>query len=467
MLETNLESGLVGGDRKFMGRCGQKTLRVFEFFVALVVLFPVGLTAQTTSSPALGPDQGFGYGTSVQNSLKFEGENTPENLVSLSFGAAALYDDNVLSTNADRVSDEALSLNTTLAISRQTKNLKLDFDYSPFFLLYRQFSKFDQLNQSANMDLTYRLAPRFILGLHDTLGYRYGAYPTLIDAPILSGPSSPTTLNQMILPYTIRTLSNMVGLDLTFEKTRRTSVTFSGGYNLSKFGNQTAANQSLYNTKGLFGGVEFKRWATEHTSFSFRLLHHDSTYQLGELFGQRTQTESALFSVESRLTPTLTVSLNGGPQYVHTLDQPSAQAGVGQGFYGAAGGSITEEVRKTALTLSVQRSVSDGGGLYASVIDTTGTFGVRRQLVGRWEADLNIGATRASNLVSQNADEKTDVLLGGIDFVRPLRNGSALHISYATMHELYKGTLPVFYGFDRNQVSIVFDFRLKSIPLAR
>jgi hypothetical protein len=35
------------------------------------------------------------------------------------------------------------------------------------------------------------------------------------------------------------------------------------------------------------------------------------------------------------------------------------------------------------------------------------------------------------------------------------------------MHELYKGTLPVFYGFDRNQVSIGFDFRLKTIPLAR
>jgi hypothetical protein len=259
----------------------------------------------------------------------------------------------------------------------------------------------------------------------------------------------------------------MVGLDLTFEKSRRTSVTFSGGYNLSRFGNQNGANQGLYNAKGTFGSVQFKRRATEHTSFALRLIHHDSTYQLADVFSARTQTESALLSMESRLSPTLTVTLNGGPQYVHPLGQTSAHPGAGEGFYGAGGGSITEEVRKTALTFSAQRSVSDGGGLYATVINTDALFGARRQLVGHWEADLNVGVTRASNLITQAANERTDALLGGIDFRRPLANGSVLHISYATMHEKYGGILPVFFGFDRNQLSIGFDFRLKSIPLSR
>jgi len=467
MLETNLESGLIGGDRKVTGRCRRETLRGFKFFVTLVVLFPVGLAAQTSSSATPGPDQGFGYGTGVQTSLQFAGESVPENLVALSFGASAFYDDNVLATNAGRVGDEALSLSPHLGISRQTKNVALSFDYSPFFLLYRQFGKYDQLNQSGNLDLDYRLAPRFILGLHDTFGYRYGAYPSLNGESISSGPISPTDLNQLILPYTIRTLSNMTGLDLTFEKSRRTSFTFSGGYNLSRFGNQAAASGSLYDSKGVIGSLKFNYRPTDHTSFGVRLLHQDSTYQAGAVFSQRTQTESALFSVESRLTPTLTVTVNGGPQYVHTLGHSSVEAGVGEGFYGAGGGSITEEVRNTALTFSVQRAVSDGGGLYASVISTDATFGVRRRLVGHWEADLHGGAARASNLVSQLANLRTDLLIGGVDFRRPLRNGSVFHISYDTMHELYKGTLPVFYGFDRNQVSIGFDFRLKTIPLAR
>jgi hypothetical protein len=143
------------------------------------------------------------------------------------------------------------------------------------------------------------------------------------------------------------------------------------------------------------------------------------------------------------------------------------EAGVAKGFYGSGGGSITKEVRKTALTFSAQRAVSDGGGLYTSVISTSAILGVRRRLVGRWEADLHGGAARADTSLSQLTNEKSDALTGGIDFMRPLRNGSLLHISYATMHELNTSALPVFRGFDRNQVSIGFDYRLKTTPLGR
>jgi len=466
MLKKNLESEHVGEDRKHRGRFWRKTRWAFIFSVTLVALFPVRLAAQTTSSAAPTSDQGFGYGTGVQTPLQFAGENAPENLAALSFGASAYYDDNVLASNTGQVGDEALSLNSNLRISRQTKNLALGFDYAPFFQLYRQLGKDSQLNQVASLDLAYLLAPRFILGLHDTFGYQYGAYPSLNEEPILSGPTSPTALNQLIFPYTVRTLTNMAGLDLTFKKSRRTSVTFSGGYNLGRFGNQAGAIESLYNNKGAHGGVKFKYRATEHTSFGFALDHHDSTYQLGGVFGQRTQNESALLSVESRLSPTLIVTVNGGTQYVHTLGQSSVEAGAGHGFYGAGGGSITEEVRNTALTFSVQRNVSDGGGLYASVISTDATFAVRRRLVVHWEVSLRGGADRADNLFSQRANERTDFLTGGIYFTRPLRNGSVFHISYVNMHESYKGTLPAFDGFDRNQVAIGFDFRVKTIPLA-
>ena len=117
MLETNLESGLIGMDRKLKGRCGRETLWILSFFVVLVVLFPIGLAAQTTSSGALSTERGVGYGTSVRNSLQFAGESEPTNVVSLSFGASGLYDDNVLSVNSQRLGDEALSLSPHLGAS--------------------------------------------------------------------------------------------------------------------------------------------------------------------------------------------------------------------------------------------------------------------------------------------------------------------------------------------------------------
>ncbi len=469
MLEKNLESGRVGGDQKVTGRCGRETLWALMFAVTLIALFPVGLAGQTPALGALGPPQAPAFGNNAQTPLQFAGESAPGNQVTLSFGASTLYDDNVLARNSQRLSDEAVSFTSNLGISSHTERLAINFDYIPFFLLYRQVDQYDRLNHSANLRLTYRLASRFFLGLHDAFRYQNGVYPSLTEQQIMSGPASPTALNQRIYSYTTRTLSNTPGLDLTFVKSSRTSVTLSGGYSQRKFGNQTGEAETLYNSDGVSGGLQFQYRVTDHTSFGLLLLHQDTTYQGGEIIGnrQRSQIESAYFSVGSSLSPTVTVNVFGGPQYVRTLGQSSAGSSVPGQFEGAGGGSITKEVGKTALNLALQRSVSDGAGLYTSVINTNATFGVRRRLVGHWEADLHGGATRADASLIQLANERTDALTGAIDFSRPLRGGSVLHISYDTTHQLSKGNLPVSADFDRNVVTIGFDYRLKAISLGR
>ena len=169
----------------------------------------------------------------------------------------------------------------------------------------------------------------------------------------------------------------------------------------------------------------------------------------------------------SHLSPTVTVIVFGGPQYIRTLGASTGVSNGARGFQGSGGGSITKEVKNTALDLSLQRSISDSGGLYTSVINTNATFGVRRRLVGHWEAGVHGGGSQADTSLSQLASEKIESLVGGIDFSRPLRGGSVLHISYDTIHELSKGTLASLAGFDRNQVTIGFDYRLKSIFLGR
>jgi hypothetical protein len=261
----------------------------------------------------------------------------------------------------------------------------------------------------------------------------------------------------------------MAGLDLTFVKSRRTSLTFSGGYNQRIFGTQAGTTYSLYNGNGLNGSMEYSYAVTEHTSIGVLVLHQDTTYQGGEVFGnrQRTQIESGLFSVGARLSPTLSVTVYGGPQYIHSLGQSSVEAGAAHGFQGAGGGNVTEEVRNTALTFSIYRAVSDGGGLYTSVVNTNAILGVRRRLVGHWDAGVHVGAARVDTSLFQLINENTEALTGGIDINRPLRNGSAFHISYATIHQLSNGIPPVVANFDRNQVSIGFDYRLKAIPLGR
>jgi hypothetical protein len=435
--------------------------------VVFVVLLPVGLEAQTASPAAPAPTQPSVYGSGVQTPLRYAGEAGPANQLSLSMGVSTFYDDNVLQRNSHRLNDEAVSFDSHLTLSRRTENLTISFDYLPYFLLYRQIDQFDRLNHTADLNLTYRLGSHFNVGLHGTFSYQNGMFQSLTGQQIMSGLGSPTTLNQTILPYTVRTLSNSSGLDLTYVKSHRTSLTLTGGYNQQKFGNRVVAGQSLYNSTGVSGGFQYQYLVTEHTSFGLLLLHQDSTFRGGEAFGSnlRFQMERAVVSVGARLSPTVTVTIFGGPEYVRIIGQSAV--GVAGQFQPSGGGSITKEVRKTALDLTVQRSVSGSGGLYALVKSTTGSFGVRRRLVGRWEANLQGGAARADTSLLQFTSARTDALTGAFGLDRPLLRGSVFHISYDTTHQLSKGTLPISADFDRNRVTIGVDYRLKAVSLGR
>jgi hypothetical protein len=447
----------------------KEKLRASISLVVFVMLLPVGLEAQTASPAALPPAQPSVYGSGVQTPLRYQGEAAPVNQLGLSISASTFYDDNVLGRNTERLSDEAVSFGSHLSLSRQTENLTISFDYLPYFLLYRQATQFDRLNHNADLNLTYRVSSHFNLGLHDTFSYQNGVFQSLTGQQIMSGLGSPTALNQTILPYTIRTLSNSSGLDLTYVKSQRTSLTLTGGYNQQEFGNQGVAGQPLYNSRGVSGGFQYQYRVTEHSSFGLLLLHQDSTFTGGEVVGNnlRFQMESAFVSVGSRLSPTVTLTIFGGPQYVRIIGGSTLGGGTTGQFQGAGGGSITKQVKKFALDLSARRTVADGNGLYTLVKSTTAGLGLRRRLMGRWEANWHGDAARAETSLFQFASGRTDAVIGVFGLDRPLSSGAMLHVSYQTMHQLSRGTLPILANFDRNQVMIGIDYQLKAIPLGR
>jgi hypothetical protein len=468
MLKKNLDLERGSEDGRSAARFWTEALRTLISSLAFITLFPAGLAAQAVSPTAMATPQATVYGSGVQSPLQFAGESAPVNQVSFSMGTSVLYDDNVFAIGSHGVGDEEFSFDSNIGISRQTERLTASFTYTPFFLFYRTFDQFDRLNHAGNLNLGYRLTSRVILGLHDSASYQTGNYASLTEQQLLSGPSSPTALNQVIIPYTTRTLSNMAGLDLTFAKSQRTSFTLSADYNQSKFGQQTAG-QRLYNGNGLSGGLTFQYRVTAHTSFGILLLHQDSTYHGGQAFGNRlrTQVEGAGLSVGSRLSPTVGVTVFGGLEYLRLIGLVSPGVSLAGNSQPYGGGSITKQVRKTALDLSFQRSVSNGAGLYASAINTMASLGVRRRLVGRWEAALQAGAARIDTSLFQLANDKTDALNGGIAINRPVLRGSVFHISYFTWHQTSSGNLPNPYNLGRNQVAAGIDYQFKALPLGR
>ena len=383
-------------------------------------------------------------------------------------GVSTFYDDNVPQRNDLRVGDEALSLSSRLALSRQSERLKLNLEYTPYGLLYRRLDHYNSIDHNANLNAILWLSSHFNVGLRDTFSYQNGIFQSVTGQPILSGLGPPTALNQAIFPYTTRMLSNTTGVDLTYVKSARTSLAFSGDFDRRQFGDPVV-NQVLYNSWGVSGGLQYRYRVSELTSFGLLLVHRDSTFRGGAVIGNspRFQGESALLSVGSRLSPTVTLTIFGGPQYIHMLGQPAGASGTTGQFHAAGGGSFTKEVRNTALEMSAQRTVTDGGGMYTLVKNTALDCGVRRRLVGRWEANLHIGAARADASIFEFASGRTDALLGGFGVVRPLWGGATFHASYETAHELTTGTLKYLANFDRNRVTIGIDYRFKPISLGR
>jgi hypothetical protein len=313
--------------------------------------------------------------------------------------------------------------------------------------------------------LKYRFAPRWVLMMSDAAYYQYGLLQAAVGQPLSSGISSPSSPDQSIFSTTARTLSNSGSLDLTFIKSNRSSISITGNYNLQEFSSQVTTGESLFNGRQATGGFQYQYRVTGHTSVGFTLSHEDATYRGDAALGglQRYQTESLLLAFQSHFKPTVTVSLFGGSQYVTTFGE-SAGVSTTRHFQWAGGGSVTKEVRRTAVDLSLERRVSDSGGIFGQVEYDTAGIGFRRRLVGRWEADLAGSASRITTTDPQLGNGRADAIKGELDFSRPFGRDASLRISYVNSHQKSSGTLAS-ETFDVNLVTLAIDFRLKPIPI--
>jgi len=471
MLKKSLDSIAESEVGKRCGNYWTAPLHALLSSLTIILLLPAALAAQAASATGVTTPQATVYGSGYQVPLQFEREGEPANQASLRVGTSFLFDDNVYGSNTDRVSDEAVSFDAGLGIQRRTERSALSFDYNPFFILYRQVTGYDRANHALGLSFSYRLSSRFFLALQDSFYYQNGAYPTLTEQPILSGPPPPNGPNGIIGPNSVRTLSNSSGLYLTFVKSRHTSIALTGGYTQTKYAAaQQNPNLPLYNITGFSGGLTLQHDVTAHTSLGLLVLHQDTSYQGGRILGNQLhdQIESAYLSFASALSPSVKITLFGGPQYIRNIGFASSLAVLSSHFQPSGGGSITKVVRNTALDLSIVRSVTDGSGLYPSVVSTRVFCGARRRLVGPWEAGLRVDAAREQTSFFRFVNGRIDGLIGGVTISRPLlTKGSEFHISYDSMHQLSNGILPSTANFDRNQFAVGFDYQVKRFSLGR
>jgi hypothetical protein len=446
-------------------------------FTLIALLIPAAVFAQLGGLSGGSAAAPAAFGNGVQPIPTFAGTAGPSNVLLLSVNSVASYDNNVQGiAQSTKMGDELLGLGPRLALFEQRGPVGLEIDYQPYFQFYQHLTQYNRVNQALAANVTYALG-HWSFHVRDAFTDQTGTYQTESSQPLVPGLGSPTALNGTIYTPLAAQRSNDSRLDIIYRRSSRTSVSFFGGYSQRTLTNQPSSVQSLLDTVGTTGGLLYSYRLSDHATFgmlyTLQILQYQGDVPAGS--APRTVTHSAIGSLTWKATPSVSLQVFGGPQYLpaHQLvaDQSTGSAPANTSAPGlwswAAGGSLAKTTEKTTFQLAGGRALTDGGGLLTTVSNIYATFGVNRRLVRRWSAGCNATGSESTTLNYGLGTGKLNSLSGTVALDHPLSEQLDARLSYTFTRQYSTGMVP--FGADLNHsiVSLTISYRLRQIPLGR
>jgi hypothetical protein len=411
------------------------------------------------------------YGNGEKAGLNYAGTTSPRNILLLGLNLGSQYNDNIYGNNQQRVGDVDFLIGPSLSLHREGSRLSLGLSYQPNFLIYRNASELNTLYQTLGFDAGYRMSSRFSLRARTSVFYTNGILQPSQNEEFLPGLGSPTSLNQTVYTPTERQLAISSRIDVNYQASLHDSVGLYVGESTLDFKQQVSSAGNLQNTQENDAGLLYQHRLSPHTTLG-------ANYQFQDiLFGpnSRTLVHSAFFSYAQQFSPSVTISVFGGPQYSRTneivplplgpitLQVPVLMAG----WNWAMGGTLTKRLDRTAFLLSAQHQISNGGGLIGAVISTSIGASVRRQLPGRWDAVWSGNYAKNSSLGSGASAGSYSSVTAGFGLERSLSDRVSLRLGYDYLSQHGSGQVPLLGDLSRDLVSIQFSYRFHQIALGQ
>jgi len=456
--------------------CSQKILSSFRkhevgsftaaMLLSLVAFLP-SLCAQQeggSNSPAL-PVTVFGGGERPR--MNYSGEQTPQNVLLVTTGYEASYDDNPLSERAGAQSDEEQSVGTQLALVHQSARLTANFNYQPYFQFYRRYSQFNRFNQTFSADGLFTFNPHFAVRLRDDFLDQTGLYAPSSSELSPAGIGTPTAQNATIYTPLNNEQANTSRADIVIQKSSRTSLDLFGGYATRTF-SQGATSPFGTTTQNM--GGEYVWRANEHASVGLLGVYEriDLNGSLLPGSASRLQSGTLLPTVGWKLRPTIEFSLFAGPQAIRQFDlqdSSSKRIALPVEIDWEAGGGLVVDGKRIGLMVSAQRTVTDGGGVLSFVTNNSVSGGFRKRLHGGWDFNVECGLARNS-WIPLNASTAwlTEESVRAV-LVHPLHGSTVLHFEYEYLDQTPGGDLNVGSSFHRNRVATNVAWNWRAIRL--
>ena len=425
--------------------------------------------------PGAGPTP---FGTGEQPVLRFAGDNAPQNQFIFSLTDDTGYDDNVFGNDLNRKRDFFTDVGPRITYLTSRKHITFDLDYAPFFQIYKQYSGYDSVNQSLNLNAAAQISPRFELRVREMAGEYYFGLFGGYGQPVVSGLGPPGgTVPYFVNPDT-RSISTRSRVDIIFNKSARTTLDVFGDFSTLNYKNLgNAASGTLFNLEAPNGGFSYSYRVNARGTFSATYDYGKSVY-LGVHNPPRYQTQTASLSYAYQFSNTMSASVWGGPEYTQlreTLLIPIPPLGFipvlidKPEWDWSAGFSVSRTTPLSTIALTASRYVTSGGGLLTAVDDSMGELRFSRRLTLGWTGDAGLTYSQVQALGFGGVmSGHYNIEYGTLGFHHQLGERASLRMSYVgTRQRSGHGTAFNFFGVDRNRASVGIDWQIGKVHLGQ
>lgn len=378
------------------------------------------------------------------------------------------YTNNLMLLGGNRSTpDETYAFLPTIDFDRRTPRHEESLNYSTGFTMYQTYSEFNSVTQNGSANFKYNLTPYAVVTMSDGFSQNYNTYNqgnpfsggTVSGTPGSGAPGSSGT--PLIEPYA-NELSNSSSASVVDQYAKNAMIGFSGSYSFLQFSGNTSLAQ-LSDQDTTFGSAFFSR--------RFGRSYAGLTYQFSKFvthpFGSYTVSDTALGFYTHYFTPTISISLLGGPEYYTFWTESTARTSA---WTPAVQASVGWQVARANIAASYAHIVSGAGGLIGTFHSDTGGLSGRVMLSRVWSTGANVGYSHFENTISTPVAfgyfSGGDSIFGGINLQRRITESLSMGAGYDHAHQSYPGitTTSSSEDSDRGYVSLSYHFNR---PLGR
>jgi hypothetical protein len=193
------------------------------------------------------PVSGGGY------SLAFASESARENYLRGGFTFTTAYDDNILpSSTGGGVSDASYSISPWITLNQSRPRASWNLSYAPGFTFYQKTTSRNQADHSLSVDFEYRFSPHVTLTLRDSFvktSNMFGQFNQIGVQNTSAGIDTP--LPTLIAPI-VNQLNNTANAELTYQFGPNRMIGAGGTFSELRFPN-AEQTPGLYDSSGRLG----------------------------------------------------------------------------------------------------------------------------------------------------------------------------------------------------------------------